>query len=85
MKCPHCHKEGKHIVRETRSDGDAAYRRRQCAFCLRGFVTIETVSSAKMPTHLRNSYARRGENDKQPEAGAPTFQTDHLQRLLSGR
>lgn len=65
MQCPHCLKESKGRVMQSRRDGATIYRQRLCGLCLKGFYTSETSlpPHTKMPEALwRSSYHRRGEH-----------------------
>lgn len=47
MKCPHCAKDSRALVLESRAHDENLYRRRQCGACGRTFVT-EEVAHAEM-------------------------------------
>jgi len=55
VKCPHCERETKGLVTETRSDTDGSvFRRRYCGLCFTYFVTKEAAGAdLKMPTQAR--------------------------------
>jgi transcriptional regulator NrdR family protein len=55
VKCPHCGKDGKALVTETRNGIEATYRRRNCGHCGRAFVTYELAPPGlKMPPAHNN-------------------------------
>ena len=65
MQCPHCLKESKGQVTQSRRDGSTIYRQRMCGLCLKAYYTQETAMPAgtKMPVALQmSSYQRRGEH-----------------------
>jgi transcriptional regulator NrdR family protein len=44
MKCPHCNKESKGKVIESRRVNGQVWRQRLCGFCLKTFISTETTS-----------------------------------------
>jgi len=55
MNCPHCEKDTKGSVIETRGHASGTYRRRSCGHCGKSFVTHEVTSKdLKMPAELGN-------------------------------
>lgn len=47
MKCPHCQKDTRALVLESRAHEENLYRRRQCGACGKTFVT-EEIAHADM-------------------------------------
>jgi hypothetical protein len=63
MKCPFCELKGSKVL-ESRPLDAAVYRRRSCRGCGKNWVTQEvSTSGLKMPSEVRNAYARKGEPD----------------------
>ena len=57
MRCPHCNKEGKSTVLESRPYDGQVWRRRMCPKCLKTFVSCETASpDMKMPAQTQSKH-----------------------------
>lgn len=55
MRCPHCERESKGRVVESRKVGGQVWRQRICGSCLMTFVSVESTS-----TDLRFPWAELG-------------------------
>ena len=67
MICPHCDREEKSGVLDTRG----ALRRRECKSCKSTFVTIETVDEFTWPEGCRTAQQRAESNRKGPLPDGP--------------
>jgi transcriptional regulator NrdR family protein len=57
MKCPHCNKEGKSTVLESRPHDGCVWRRRMCPLCIKTFVSRETAEPGMtMPTMTQSRH-----------------------------
>lgn len=67
MRCPHCQKEGKSVVMESRPLDGNVWRRRTCSKCFKTFVSCETAEPGmKMPT-MTHSRHRLKDRKIKPE------------------
>lgn len=62
MQCPHCNKESKAKIQESRRVDGQIWRKRMCSMCFKTFHSVEITSAdMKFPwTKIRNRY-RTGE------------------------
>lgn len=57
MKCPHCGKEGRSRVLESRPWDGAQWRRRTCGLCLQNYVSKEiTEVGMRMPNETQSRF-----------------------------
>ena len=55
MKCPHCNRDGKSPVLESRPADGQVWRRRMCALCFKTYVSCETAEPGMtMPTQTQS-------------------------------
>jgi transcriptional regulator NrdR family protein len=82
MKCPHCDKESKATVIESRRAQGAVWRRRTCLLCYKNFVSQEVTSpSMKFPREVQ-SRGRKTDRTLKPEQKAEVTGL-HLQKVWS--
>ena len=57
MKCPHCTRDGKSQVLESRPADGKVWRRRMCALCFKTYVSCETAEPGMtMPTQTQSRH-----------------------------
>ena len=89
MKCPHCDKESRAPIRETRRHAGAVFRRRTCSCCLKTFVSREEAPPGmKMPNETQSRFRvadrltdRRQKPDEMLKPSSPRGDGLHLQGI----
>lgn len=82
MKCPHCQKESKAKVLESRLWDGKMWRRRTCSLCFRSFVSVETTDSGlRMPAMAHSRHRLKDVKPKPEDAGAIKSDAAHLQGI----
>lgn len=68
MRCPHCSREGRSKVIESRPAEGCVWRRRACLLCFEIFVSEERSDlGMKMPKKTRSSYRLKDRKSKPEE------------------
>lgn len=75
MKCPHCDRDSRALVTESRSVNGEVYRRRHCGSCDKAFVTVEAAPPGLRMPPIANSVARE---DARRRFKANLFKTPSL-------
>lgn len=79
MKCPHCLKEGRSKVLESRVWDGKVWRRRTCALCLKNFVSTELAEPGlRMPNETQSRHRVKDPTPK-PEERVIRSTAAHLQ------
>lgn len=80
MRCPHCQKESKAKVLESRSCDGRMWRRRACSLCFRNFVSVEmSEPDLRMPATANSWHRLKDVRPKPEDAGAIKSDASHLQ------
>lgn len=80
MRCPHCHKEGRSKVLESRTWDGRVWRRRTCALCLTNFVSMELAEpGTRMPDETQSRHRAKDPKPKPEERGPIRSTAAHLQ------
>ena len=65
MRCPHCNKDGKSTVLESRPAQGSTWRRRLCKLCFNTYVSCETAEPGmKMPPETQSKFRIKDKNLK---------------------
>jgi len=65
MKCPHCNRDGKSPVLESRPADGKVWRRRMCALCFKTYVSCETAEPGMtMPTQTQSRHRLKDRTPK---------------------
>lgn len=68
MKCPHCLREGRSKVLESRPSDGHVWRRRMCLLCFATYVSEERAHlDMKMPKKTRSQYRLKDRKPKPEE------------------
>lgn len=79
MRCPHCQKEGRSKVLESRVWDGKNWRRRTCALCLKNFVSTELAEPGmRMPNETQSKFRAKNPTPK-PEERVIRSTAAHLQ------
>lgn len=84
MKCPHCQKESRAKVMESRQCEGQVWRRRICGACFKTFVSVEvTDPNMRMPNQTQSRYRVKDPKPKPEETGVIRSTAAHLQGIWS--
>ena len=82
MRCPHCQKEGRSKVLESRVWDGKNWRRRTCALCLKNFVSTELAEPGmRMPNETQSKFRAKNPTPKPEERGVIRSTAVHLQEV----
>ena len=82
MRCPHCHKEGRSKVLESRAWNGKTWRRRTCGLCLKNFVSTELAEPGmRMPNETQSRHRAKDPKPKPEQGGGITSTGAHLQAV----
>lgn len=82
MKCPHCEKESKAKVLESRLCDGQMWRRRTCGLCFKNFVSMETTDPGlRMPAMTSSRHRVKDPKPKPEQGGVITSTAAHLQGI----
>lgn len=82
MRCPHCQKEGRSRVLESRTWDGKIWRRRTCPLCLKNFVSVElSEPGTRMPNETQSKFRIKDPTPKPEERGPIRSSTEHLQGI----